>query len=68
MMINIDELKKIEVDILRELSDDTDNLLKKMDIYREFFNSVNLPAFKKSNKDLFSLKDCIKSRITKLQK
>ena len=68
MMINIDELKKIEIDILKELSDDTNNLLKKMEIYKEFFNSTNLPDFKKTNKNLFNLKDCIKNRITKLQK
>ena len=67
-MINIDELKKIEIDILKELSDDTNNLLKKMEIYKEFFNSTNLPDFKKTNKNLFNLKDCIKNRITKLQK
>jgi len=68
MMINLDELKKIEVDILKELNDDTESLLKKMEIYKEFFNSINLPDFKKTNKDLFNLKDCIKNRITKLQK
>ena len=67
-MINLDELKKIEVDILKELNDDTESLLKKMEIYKEFFNSINLPDFKKTNKDLFNLKDCIKNRITKLQK
>ena len=42
MMINLDELKKIEVDILKELNDDTESLLKKMEIYKEFFNSINL--------------------------
>ena len=68
MMINLDELKKIEVDILKELNDDTESLLKKMEIYKEFFNSINLPDFKKTNKDLFNLKDSIKNRITKLQK
>ena len=68
MMINIDELKKIEKDILKELNEDSDNLLKKMDIYKEFFNSVNVLGFKKAYKDLFNLKDSIKNRITKLQK
>ncbi len=29
-MINIDELKKIEKDVLEELQSDSDNLLKKM--------------------------------------
>ena len=67
-MITIDELKKIEIDILKELSDDANNLLKKMEIYKEFFNSANLPDFKKTNKNLFNLKDCIKNRISKLQK
>jgi hypothetical protein len=67
-MINIDELKKIEKDILKELNEDSDNLLKKMDIYKEFFNSVNVLGFKKAYKDLFNLKDSIKNRITKLQK
>ncbi len=67
-MINIDELKKIEKDILKELNEDSDNILKKMDIYKEFFNSVNVLGFKKAYKDLFNLKDSIKNRITKLQK
>ena len=68
MMINIDELRKIEADILKGLNENIDELLKKMDIYREFFNSINLPNFKKANKDLVNLKDNIKNRITKLQK
>jgi hypothetical protein len=68
MMINIDELRKIEADILKGLNENIDELLKKMDIYREFFNSINLPNFKKTNKDLINLKDNIKNRITKLQK
>lgn len=68
MMINIDELKKIEKEVLEELQSDSDNLLKKMELYKEFFNSINLPNFKKAYKDLFNLKDNIKNRITKLQK
>ena len=67
-MINIDELKKIETDVLNELTEDVNKLLKEMDLYREFFNSTNLPNFKKANKDLFNLKDSIKNRITKIQK
>lgn len=67
-MINIDELKKIETDVLNELTEDVNKLLKEMDLYREFFNSGNLPNFKKANKDLFNLKDSIKNRITKIQK
>lgn len=67
-MINIDELKKIETDVLNELTEDINKLLKEMDLYREFFNSTNLPNFKKANKDLFNLKDSIKNRITKIQK
>lgn len=67
-MINIDELKKIETDVLNELTEDVNKLLKEMDLYREFFNSTNLPNFKKTNKDLFNLKDSIKNRITKIQK
>ena len=67
-MINIDELKKIETDVLNELTEDINKLLKEMDLYREFFNSTNLLNFKKANKDLFNLKDSIKNRITKIQK
>ena len=68
MMINIDELKKIELDILKELNENSENLLKKMNIYSEFFNSTNLTGFKKAYRDLFSLKNGINNRITNLQK